>query len=60
MKKNKVNWWKTVLKERVTGFDHRKPRPKKKKINNDKNIVIKIRTDYFDETSLFLAVKTNT
>ena len=38
--------WEIILKERKEGFEHRKPKKRKKKTKN--NIIIKIRTESFD------------
>ena len=45
--------WDTVLKERQTGYDHRRPKKKNKKITQEQaeNIVIKVRTESFSETN---------
>ena len=47
--------WNIVLSERETGYEHRKPKSRNKKITNEKvsnnleqNIVIKVRTESFD------------
>ena len=42
--------WDIILKERVTGWDHRKPKKRVKKLNSNNNIIIKIRTESFDES----------
>jgi len=45
--------WDTVLKERQTGYDHRRPKKRNKKITQEQaeNIVIKVRTESFSETN---------
>jgi len=47
-------FWEIILKERVTGYEHRKPkkRIKKKSDPNLKNIVIKVRTESFDHSQI--------
>ena len=46
--------WEIILKERTSGYEHRKPkkRIKKKSDPNLKNVVIKIRTQSFDNSQL--------
>ena len=47
--------WNTVLKERHTGYEHRRPKSNRKKKENKvdppQNIVIKIRTESFSESN---------
>ena len=47
-------FWDIILKERVAGYEHRKPkkRIKKKSDPNLKNIVIKVRTESFDHSQI--------
>jgi len=54
--------WNTILKERITGYSHRKPksREKKKKDITQDAVIIKIVTPSFDQTNqLLFAEKTN-
>lgn len=48
--------WKTILKERETGYDHRKPKSRKKKANpeeTNKNVtIVKVRTESFSNSLL--------
>ena len=46
-----TNFWNTILEERITGYEHRKPktRAKKKKENPQDTIVIKIDTSLLTE-----------
>ena len=46
-------FWNIILKERITGYEHRKPksREKKKKVNPQEAIVIKIDTSLLTEKS---------
>jgi len=48
------NIWEIILKERVSGYEHRKPkkRIKKKSDSNLKNVVIKIRTESFEKVDI--------
>ena len=50
------NIWETILKERDTGYDHRKPKSRAKKpkeLKSDDNIVVmKVRTESFSTSSL--------
>jgi len=48
-----TDFWNTILKERITGYEHRKPksREKKKKVNPTDNIVIKIDTSLLAENT---------
>ena len=51
-----TEFWNTILKERITGYEHRKPKSRVKK-NKDKpqeTVVIKIRTNSFDQTNQLL------
>ena len=44
--------WNTILEERKTGYEHRKPKKRVKKIKPEgKAVVIKIRTESFDENT---------
>ena len=45
--------WNTVLQERETGYEHRRPKKKNKKITKSEaeNIVIKVRTESFSESN---------
>ena len=45
-------FWEIILKERVTGYEHRKPKKRIKKTSdpNLKNVIIKIRTESFEQT----------
>tara|TARA_B100001063_G_C16776690_1_gene566083 strand:- start:2051 stop:3373 length:1323 start_codon:yes stop_codon:yes gene_type:complete len=45
--------WNTVLEERTTGYEHRRPKKKNKKIVDEvsQNIVIKVRTESFSESN---------
>tara|TARA_A100001011_G_scaffold394465_1_gene486970 strand:+ start:201 stop:1472 length:1272 start_codon:yes stop_codon:yes gene_type:complete len=47
-------FWNIILKERVTGYEHRKPKKREKKEKKDKKdtVVIKIQTPSFDSTQL--------
>lgn len=47
-----TEFWNTILKERKTGYEHRKPKPreKKKKVNPADTIVIKVDTSLLTES----------
>ena len=40
--------WEIILKERKTGYEHRKPQKRVKKRKDD-NIIIKVRTESFEQ-----------
>jgi len=42
--------WDTIIKERITGFDHRKPKKRAKK--KPQNVLLKVRTESFSDTQL--------
>ena len=45
--------WNTILKERISGFDHRKPkRNKKKSVKPSPKQIFKIPTQSFDELTV--------
>lgn len=40
-----ITFWNLIKKERITGYEHRKPKKREKKTKPENNIVIKINTD---------------
>ena len=58
-----TDFWNIILKERVEGYEHRKPKKREKKPKKD-NIIIKINTSNVDSTlvddpPLLMTIKPN-
>ena len=44
--------WDTIIKERETGYEHRKPKKRAKKKNKISDVLLKIRTESFSDTQI--------
>ena len=53
-----IDFWNTILHDRKNGYEHRKPKKREKKPKqNSETVVIKIRTQSFDETNNLVTTK---